>query len=257
MPDTRDLTPFTQMDQARLLADILASACKGRPDMPVRAYVQGAHLLGARGRGGLPMGLCSRAAPHGEPPGVELHTLPASAKEASELLLGRGGEPDLTAFGMAAVNLLLPPPAAASPMKAQELIMAKGRGKRVAVIGHFPFVERMGGEFADLWVIEKNPRPGDRSEHEAESLLPRADVVALTGTTLLNGTCERLLGLCRPGAFRLMLGPSTPFAASLLDWGLHALCGARVLDPDLAATGILDGRPFKDLRGIEQLIWLR
>lgn len=256
MSDTRDQTPLAQMGQARLLADILASACKGRTDIPVRAYAQGAHLLAARGLPGLPMGLCSRAAPHGRPPSTELHTLPASAKETAELLLGRHGEPDLTAFGMAAVNMLLPPPSDAAPMKAQELIMAKGHGKRVAVIGHFPFVERMAGMFADLWVIEKEPRPGDRSEHEAESLLPRADVVALTGTTLLNGTCERLLGLCRPGAFTLMLGPSTPFAPSLFDWGLQALCGSRVLDPDLAAADILDGKTFKDMRGIEQLVWL-
>lgn len=254
MPDASTRTPSSPARQVRLLADILASACKGRADMPVRAYVQGTHLLGLRSQA---MGLCSRAAPHGEPPAMELHTLPSSAKETAELLLGRLGEPDAPAFGMAAVNLLLPPPAEAATMKAQELIMERGRGKRVAIVGHFPFVERMGGEFADLWVIEKEPRPGDRPEQEAEVLLPQADVVALTGTTLLNGTCERLLRLCRPDAFTLMLGPSTPFAPSLFDWGLKALGGTRVGNPDLAAEGILEGRTFKQLRGVEQVLWLR
>lgn len=254
MPDTNTQTSSSPARQVRLLADILASACKGRPDMPVRAYVQGAHLLGLRSQA---MGLCSRAAPHGEPPTVELHTLSSSVKETAELLLGRSGEPDATAFGMAAVNLLLPPPAEATTRKAQELIMDRGRGKRVAIVGHFPFVERMGGAFADLWVIEKEPRPGDRPEQEAEALLPQADVVAMTGTTLLNGSCERLLRLCRPDAFTLMLGPSTPFAPSLFDWGLQALGGTRVNNPDLAAEGVLEGRTFKQLRGVEQVLWLR
>ena len=222
--------------------------------MPVRAYVQGSHLLGLRSEG---LGLCSRATPHGEPPATELHTLPNSAKETAELLLGRSGEPDALAFGMAAVNLLLPLPAGTASMKAQELIMDRGRGKRVAVVGHFPFVERMGGEFADFWVIEKEPRPGDRPEHEADKLLPLADVVALTGTTLLNGSCERLLRLCRPDAFTIMLGPSTPLSPSLFDWGLHALGGTRVSDPDLAVEGIHASRTFKQLRGVEQVIWLK
>ncbi|EGJ52085.1 Rossmann-like domain-containing protein [Desulfocurvibacter africanus] len=254
MPYENAQTSPSPARQARLLADILASACKGRPDMPVRAYVQGAHLLGLRSQG---MGLCSRAARHGEPPAVELQTLPSSVKETAELLLGRSGEPDAAAFGMAAVNLLLPFPAEAATMKAQELIMAKGRGKRVAVVGHFPFVERMGQEFADFWVIEKELRPGDRPEHEAEALLPQADVVAMTGTTLLNGSCERLLRLCRPGAFTIMLGPSTPMSPCLFDWGLQALGGTRVSDPELAVEGIQEGRTFKQLRGVEQIIWLK
>lgn len=257
MPMSRIPTPPSPERQARLLADILSSACKGRPDMPVRGYVQGTHMLAAFGPDRSPMGLCSRATPHGQPPDTELHTLPASAKEAAELLLGRAQGPDMAAFGMAAVNMLLPPPECASAGKAQDIIMAHGRGKRVAVIGHFPFVERMGREFADLWVIEKSPRPGDRREGEADDLLPQADVVAMTGTTLLNGTCERLLRLCRPDAFTIMLGPSTPFSASLFDWGLRALGGSRVSDPGLVAEGVIHGKSFKHLRGVEQLIWLK
>jgi len=253
MNHPHDPLPDSRARQDRLLADILVNARQGRPDMPVQAYVQGVHLLAARGQA---MGLCSRAAPHSESPATGLHTLPAWAKEAAELLMGRGDGPDSAAFGMAAVNMLLPPPAKAMAMKAQELILAKGRGKKVAVVGHFPFVERMGDEFEALWVIEKEPRPGDRAEHEADKLLPRADVVALTGTSLLNGTCERLLRLCRPDAFTLMLGPSTPFAPCLFDWGLRALGGARVTNPELAAQGILEGRPFKTLPGVEHLLWM-
>ena len=50
----------------------------------------------------------------------------------------------------------------------------------------------------------------DAAPPQLREALPQADVVALTGTSLINGTCDELLaGLGNPRA-AVLLGPSTP-----------------------------------------------
>ena len=71
-------------------------------------------------------------------------------------------------------------------LNAAELILEKGVGKNVAVIGHFPFLPRIRDRVKALWVIEKNPREGDFGENEADRRVPQADAVAITGTALTN-----------------------------------------------------------------------
>ena len=53
----------------------------------------------------------------------------------------------------------------------------------------------------DLWVIEKNPKGDDLGEAEADRLIPKTDVVAITGTAFTNQTIEHLLGPCNPKAY--------------------------------------------------------
>jgi len=59
-------------------------------------------------------------------------------------------------------------------------------------------------------------------------------VVAITGTSLTNHTLEHLLELCDPKAYIVMLGDTVPLSPVLLDYGVHALSGTRVVDADLA-----------------------
>ena len=99
------------------------------------------------------------------------------------------------AIGMATINSLLEVDLSTCiELNAAELIMEKGQGQRVAVVGHFPFLSRIKKQVKELWVIEKNPHEGDVGEVEADHLIPRADVVAITGTALTNHTMQHLLG---------------------------------------------------------------
>ena len=122
-----------------------------------------------------------------------------------------GTRPRPVPWAWPAVNALLAPPEGLEAVKGQDLILERGTGRRVAVVGHFPFVERMGERFEDLCVLELAPRGGDLPANRAKDVLPAADVVAMTGTTLLNGTMAPLLALCRPDAFVMVLGPQHPF----------------------------------------------
>ncbi len=138
-------------------------------------------------------------------------------------------------------------------LNATEVILRKGEGKRVAIVGHFPFIPRVRERVKELWVIEKNPGEDDFEEEEADRLIPRADVVAITGTSLTNHTLGHLLGLCDPGAYVVMLGDTVPLSPVLFDHGVHALSGTRVVDADLALHCVSQGANFRQIRGTERL----
>jgi len=147
--------------------------------------------------------------------------------------------PTLVSVGMAAINALLPQqPDTWVDLNAEDVIASRGAGKSVALIGHFPFVNRLYARVGKLSVLELDPQPGDLPVSEADHLIPQAQVVAITGVSLLNRTFDGLLRLCAPDAFIILLGPSVPLSPVLFSWGVEILCGSVVtsIDPTLAAV---------------------
>jgi hypothetical protein len=158
------------------------------------------------------------------------------------------------AIGMAALNSLLEVDLhSCTELNAAEIILRKGEGKNVAVIGHFPFLPRVRDQAKALWVIEKNPSAGDFNETEADRLIPGADVVAITGTSLTNHTLESLLALCSREAYIVMLGDTVPLSPVLFDYGVDALSGTRVVDADLALRCVSQGATFRQIQGTRRL----
>jgi uncharacterized protein len=154
-------------------------------------------------------------------------------------------------IGMAALNALLRLAVRDETLpevNAEEIIVERGAGRRVAIVGHFPFIERVRTTAAGCWVLELNPGPGDLPASEAAQVLPVADVVALTGTSLLNHTFDELMALCRPGAFVLLLGPSTPLSPVLLETGLAGLSGTRVDEPGRVLRAVAQGATFRQVK---------
>jgi len=162
------------------------------------------------------------------------------------------------AVGMAAINSLLELDAGGCvELNAAELILEKGRGKQVAIVGHFPFIPRVSEAVARLWVIEKNPQGDDLSEDAAAHVIPQADIVAITGTALTNHTLDRLLGLCSPAAFVVVLGDTTPLSPVLFDYGVDAVSGTRVVDPGLVLRCVSEGANFRQIRGTRRLTLMK
>ena len=162
------------------------------------------------------------------------------------------------AMGMATINSLLEVDlASCTELNAAEVILEKGRGKKVAVVGHFPFLPRIREKAEALWVIEKNPKEGDFPEAVADRLIPQADVVAITGTSLTNHTLPHLLQLCSPKAFLIMLGDTVPLSPVLFDYGVHALSGTRVVDADLALKCVSQGANFRQIQGTKRLTMVK
>ena len=159
------------------------------------------------------------------------------------------------AIGIATINSLLEiDEGCCLEVNAGALLTEKGKGKRVALIGHFPFVPRLRQAAKDLWVIERRPREGDLGEEQAARLVPQAEVVGITGTAFINHTIEHLLALCRPQAYVVILGGTTPLSPVLFDYGVDIIAGTRVIDPEAVLRYVSQGATHRQLKGIRRLI---
>lgn len=176
-------------------------------------------------------------------------------KTARELA-GRARSESLyeAAIGMAAINSLLEiNEEECQELNARDLIAERGAGKKVAIVGHFPFITQLREVVEELWVIERNPREGDHTENEAKDLIPLADVVGITGTAFTNHTIESLLKLCRRGACAVILGDTAPLSPVLFDYDIDAVSGTKVIDSDLAMRCVSEGATYRQIKGIRQL----
>jgi uncharacterized protein (DUF4213/DUF364 family) len=164
-------------------------------------------------------------------------------------------------IGMAAANALLEVDETGLPeVNAEQIVMEQGAGRRVAIVGHFPFIDRVREAAAQCWVLELHPGPGDLPADLAAEVLPQADVVALTGTSLINHTFDDLIGLCRPDAFVLLLGPSTPLSPVPFEAGVNALSGTRVDDTEQVLFSVGQGATFRQIKrrgGLRLLTWVK
>ncbi len=180
-------------------------------------------------------------------------------KDTKDLaLLAESPSPHEAAIGMATINSLIEVNEhLCVELNAGDLLVQKGEGKRVAIIGHFPFVPRLRRAAKELWVIEKNPGEADLAEPEAENLLPQADVVGITGTAFINGTIEHLLELCSPKAFTVILGGTTPLSPVLFDHGISAISGTKVVDSETVLRCISQGATFRQIKGVRLLTMIK
>jgi len=237
-----------------ILDDLLASL---HDDAPVRAVAAGALLtVVCSRRAGLASTLADRN-PLKRLPLKDVGRL--HLKRARELAeYARSDNPLEASVGVAAINSLLEvDERRMRDLNAATLLADRGRGRNVAIVGHFPFVSRLRDSAGALSVIEQVPVEGDHPAEAASDLLPRADVVGITGSALINHTLDGLLALCRPGALVVVLGPSTPFSPILFDHGVSVLAGAYVTDEEAVLRTAGQGASFQQVEGVRRLMWSR
>jgi uncharacterized protein (DUF4213/DUF364 family) len=233
-------------------------------DVPVRQVLVGAFwtavvLDTAPPRCGLASTL--RGATHDEGPPIDKagHLLEYTACDLAGWLTSSSTLE--ASIGMATLNALLEVDQAVyTEINAEDVILALGTGRRVAIVGHFPFTERVRRAASECWVVELHPRPGDVPADRASEVIPRADVVALTGTSLINHTFDDLVQLCRPDTFVLLLGPTAPLSPILFEWGVDGVSGTLVVEPDRVLRSVGQGATFRQIKrggGLRLLTRLR
>lgn len=176
--------------------------------------------------------------------------LPLVGKSGLELAqLSLSERIDEASIGLAAINSLIGiEDEAIVPVNASDILMDTGRGKNIAIIGHFPFIEDLKKVAGNLWVIEKRPRPGDYPEDMASLYLPQSDVIAISSTTLINHTLPYILKFCPPNSIKMLLGPTTPMSNTLFDYGIDIISGTRVIDEEALIRLIMKGVNFRQIK---------
>jgi len=160
-------------------------------------------------------------------------------------------------IGMATINSLIDIDESKCIEKnAFEIILEKGQGKNVAIVGHFPWIPKLREKVKNLWVLEQRLREGDLPANQADRILPQCDVVGITGTSFINHTVEGLLNLCK-NAYVVLVGPTSPLSSVLFEYGIDAICGSKVIDPDQLIRSISEGATFKEVTGVKLLTMTR
>lgn len=220
-------------------------------EVPVRYICQGAFqtavLTGNCGLASTP----HSPGPH--PTGMPVNEAGLLLEKETQFLvrMANSQSPMESAIGMATINSLIEVDERhCTELNASELLAKRGKGKRVAMVGHFPFVHHLRKVTRELWIIERNPRVGDFAETEAEKLLPQAEVVGITGTAFTNQTIEHLLELCNPNAYVVVLGGTTPLSTILFDHGVDAVSGAVVKDTESVLRYVSQGASFQQIKGV-------
>lgn len=142
-------------------------------------------------------------------------------------------------------------------INAADIIQKRGENKNVAIIGNFPFIKRLKDKVKNLYVFEKKMSADFYTEDMMPDILPKIDILAISGTTLINHTFDEIMGFCNPNAFKIMLGPSTPLTSILFDYGIDALSGAYVEDESLALTYLSQGAVFRQIEGIKYVTLIK
>ncbi len=105
-------------------------------------------------------------------------------------------------------------------------------------------------------MIEKRGHFGDLPPDEAPNILPRCDVVGISGTTFINHTLEDILSLCKD-SFVLMIGPTTPLSSLLFDYGIDVISGTKLVDEEMVFRYINEGATFKQVKGVKLLTMMK
>jgi uncharacterized protein (DUF4213/DUF364 family) len=238
-----------------ILDDLLASL--PGEDVPVRSVLVGVHWTLVCSRH---CGLASTLSgdkPHGHERVRDVGRL--HLKAARELAEYARSDNLLEAsIGVAAINSLLEVDhSKAVEINAGEVLAMRGRGKNVALVGHFPFIPKLREQVGQLWVIELHPSEGEHPAEAAADLIPQAEVVAITGTALINHTLDGLLALARPDALVMVLGPSAPLSPVLFDHGATIISGTRVIDAAAVLGTVGQGAIFQQVVGAQLLTLAR
>jgi uncharacterized protein (DUF4213/DUF364 family) len=171
-----------------------------------------------------------------------------TARELSQLLYSTNVME--ASIGMAAFNATVNPDSRyCTEENARELILQKGQNRNVAVIGHFPFVDKIYKAARNCWVLELRPKSGDLPADRAKEILPKAEVIAISGTTLINHTFDDLMKWCESDAFVILLGGSAPLTPVLFELGVNAIAGTYITEPEAAIRVISQGGTFRQIPG--------
>ncbi|MGD9124271.1 MAG: DUF364 domain-containing protein [Desulfarculaceae bacterium] len=166
--------------------------------------------------------------------------------------------PFLASVGLAALNAGFPYPREGLDLTAGDMLVKLCQGRRVVVVGDFPFTRDLEDVAASLTVIDFRPGHGNKPGQDWEHDLTECQVAAITATALLTRTLAALL-VQTCGALKILVGPSTPWAPRLFDLGVDVLAGSMITDGHSVMQAVAEDLPFYLIKrqGVRLSAWAR
>lgn len=233
------------MSRAQSLYDWLVAS--GQSDLAVESVILGLSWSAAQVGGCLGFAFSPRQVPRTIPWAGDL-----SGQPAGELVQWlHSWDPAEQVVGLAVLNALVNEGSACMAsatalegtapghLRVFEHFMPQLAGQQVAIIGRYPGIERQWPDF-DYQCIERMPQDGDLPDVACEFVLPRADWVFITASSIANKSLPRLLELAQQAKVVLM-GPSLPWLDGWQEYGVDYLAGVQVRDAAAARRVVAEG----------------
>lgn len=122
----------------------------------------------------------------------------------------------------------------------------------VTIVGFIrPFVPLFRAKAKKLFILERGSirEEGVLPDAACEEVVPEADVVVITGSSLANGTVDRLLELASDARTVALVGPTVSCIPDpLFERGANYIGGIRISDADKALQVIAEGGGTPQLR---------
>ena len=102
-------------------------------------------------------------------------------------------------------------------------------GKKVVVIGRYPGIETYNNAL-NLTILERQVQGSDLPDPAAEYILPEADWVFITASSITNKTFPRIAELAK-NAKSVLMGPTLPWMPQWHEYHIDYLAGLEIVDP--------------------------
>lgn len=171
-------------------------------------------------RGDIPCG-CGAPWTAGEAAGMSARDLAAAMRQEAN--------PLSAAVGVAVCNAVADYDALASRVSDAADAFDVRPGDTVGMVGNIgPVARQLRPKARRLIIFDRGQREGVYPDEDQERLLPKCDLVVVTGSTLLNGTFDQVLARCRGAREVVLTGGTTPlYPAAFRDTGVTVLAGCR------------------------------
>ncbi|HEX2957147.1 MAG TPA: DUF364 domain-containing protein [Chitinispirillaceae bacterium] len=138
------------------------------------------------------------------------------------------------AAGMASLKCVLPHIDQVFENSAMDHFAELTKTHTSCVIGHFKDAAQWRSEGRPVSIIELKPRDQDIHWNNSHEALSKAEIIFMTGLTLVNGTFGEVIKRTPSARYRIIMGPTVPLTPSLFSLGLHWLGTSRIIDSEKA-----------------------
>jgi len=125
--------------------------------------------------------------------------------------------------GMACLKSLLPEPPVTISGSAIDLVAPAAARVPTCFVGYFKTAALWREQGYPVTIVELFPRPGDVHWDEADEVLRKAELVLMTGLTVVNETLEAVIRRTPSARMRIIMGPTVPASPALFDYGIDVL----------------------------------